>query len=181
MIKKKILWLIILIVLLSTLALSRLLIYSADTFSAYNTYESKGWYWCDSKDSYLEWYWFPVRNLPETFYINFHLKTSNKVDNGGSGFSSEKMVAILLIGEDGERILKRSIFAVHNPFPIKFESNSEGLGQDVYGSVEFRVDGKEVKILRNEGFRIRLIWPPLDNRNAFAASENIRPALAFVR
>lgn len=155
--------------------------YSADSFNAFATYEKGGWYWCDSEDSYLEWYWYPVRNLPEVFHINFHLKMSNRVDKGGSGFSSEKMVALLLIGEDGEEILKRFVFALHNPFPVKFEDDSEGLGQDVYGSVEISVDKKEAEVLRNRGFRIRLIWPPLDNRNVFAASVDARPVLSFVR
>lgn len=179
-IRKILLWSILLIVLLTTSVLPRLLTYSADSFNAYGTRESKGWYWCESKDSYLEWYWFPLKNLSKTFYVNFHLKMSNKVDNGGSGFSSEKMVALLLIGEDGEKILRRSVFVLYNPFPIKFEGDSEGLGQDVYGSVEFQVDEKELQALRNEGFRIRLVWPPLDNKNVFAASIDVSPVLSFV-
>lgn len=162
-------------------AFSMLFTYSADSFNAFATYEKGGWYWCDSEDSYLEWYWFPIRNLPEVFYINFHLKMSNRVDKGGSGFYSEKMVALLLIGEDGEEILKRFVFALYNPLPVKFEDDSKGLGQDVYGSAEIRVDKREAEILRDRGFRIRLIWPPLDNRNVFAASIDVRPVLSFVR
>ncbi|MCD6546441.1 MAG: hypothetical protein J7K69_07290 [Thermotogae bacterium] len=178
---RKILGFVVLLIIFQVLLFPELIIYKADTFSAYSTSEYSGWYWCDNKDAYLEWYWFPIRNLPEIFYINFHLKMSNKVDGGGSGFSSQEMVAILLTGEMDEKVLKRSIFRVYNPFPVKFTGDSEGLGQDVYGSVEFQVDEKEVKILRNEGLRIRLIWPPLDNRNVFSASESVKPVLAFVR
>ncbi len=171
--------LLLFLILLAVVSLGKLYTYDADFFYHEKTRSYLGWFWCEKEGCFFEWAWDPIRNIPNIFYINLHLRQTNE-RRGGSGYSSKEVKALLL-AMDEDMVLSESVFSLYNPFPIKFPENTKGLGYDVYGAIEFSVDDDTLKKVREEGFRVRIIWPPLSDEYLIAASEDIPALLAFSR
>lgn len=165
-----------------------------------------GWYWCKSKGSKLEWYWEPIRNITNEFYVMYTLLQTDK--RGRAGLASDKIKATIIVEyldrncprlrwgpASGRNKLTPSItcpkkiktikvissyLKMENPFrPIditKDESRYLALGY-----VRFYVPPSLIKSVRSFGFKISIEWPPQNDSYFFAGSSDYPPILIFKR
>jgi hypothetical protein len=198
-----------LIVILSVLAVSaeKLYVYQPVRFSYVSASEEEGWYWCKSDGARIEWFWNPIRNIPDVFYVEYTLLITNKPD-GGSGFDSQIKAELIIEDIMRERVLvgftkpplthyeepqpiyemveKRTyrkvaegVLEMVNTFEPVYEESTNGIGYEAHGYVKFDVPKVYLESLRQRQFKIVIYWPPLDNRNLFAANPDLKPKLAF--
>ena len=165
------------------------------------------WYWCKTEGSKLIWYWQPVNNITNRFYIKYTLLQTDKEKK--SGISSEE-IPVTIIAEKtleicyykcvewdyygqcirrgrfcfshGKETIKvaKSVLKMVNPFMPQENTDIKGTYTS-YGYVEFYVPPSKIKYLRNYGFKVIVQWPPLSDRYYFAGSPNEPPVIIFER
>lgn len=207
---RKTIFFLFLIMLLSTIIVSasRLYIYEPVRFSYVGASKEEGWYWCKSSGARIEWFWNPVRNIPDVFYVEYKLLITNK-PGGGSGFESKIKAELIVEDVKMERVLvgytdpketthyvkpqpiykmvqKRTykkiaegVLEMINTFEPVYEEGTNGKGYEAHGYVKFDVPKVYLENLRQHQFKIVIYWPPIDNENIFAANPDIKPRLVF--
>jgi len=129
----------------------------ADNFYS-NGSQSNQWYWHRSRGTYSRWIWYSLPNSPDRAYLNFGLLVTNQ--NGGSGYSAS--IEFTIEDRSGNTI-ERGRVDLSNTYRPQFSGDTNGIGYEAYGS--YRINNP------NElegGFRVRVEWPPRDNRYHFA-------------
>ncbi|MBS3766136.1 PKD domain-containing protein [Candidatus Bipolaricaulota bacterium] len=134
----------------------------ADSFDS-NGERRESWYWLRSFNHYGEWEWRRISATPREAYINLEFLVSNEL-NGGSGYSATVEIQIL---DQYGNVVESGTVSLENPFRPKFSGNSDGVGYKAFGAYEVRNPSQ----LRN-GFRVRVDWPPTDNKNLFAVKRS---------
>lgn len=203
---RKVIFLILMVLLsISIMADERLFVYQPVKFSYVGSQKVENWYWCKTEGARIEWTWNPVHNIPSVFYVNYVLLQTNKV-NGGSGFDSQIKAALIIeevrtevkiIGYESppthwhpvpilkvEKIryhqkIAEGVLKVVNTFRPIYEEDSQGIGYEVRGYVNFKVPKVHLESLRQHQFKIVIYWPPLNNEYPFAASPSVKPMLVF--
>ncbi|MDI3473119.1 MAG: hypothetical protein PWQ20_1791 [Thermotogaceae bacterium] len=200
--------LIIIVLIISSVALlasERLYVYEPVKFSYVSASKEEGWYWCKSDGARIEWFWNPIMNIPDVFYVEYTLLITNKPD-GGSGFDSQIKAELIIEEGTMERVLvgytqptpydkprpvyemveKRTyrkvaegVLEMVNTFEPVYEGNTNGIGYEAHSYVKFDVPKVYLESLRQRQFKIVIYWPPLDNRNLFAANPDLKPLLIF--
>ncbi len=132
-----------------------------DSFNS-NGIRGGDWRWLTSSYHYAEWKWNRWSTAPDDAYINLSLWISNR-RNGGSGF--EATVEVKIMNRYGSTI-ERGEVSLTNPFKPDFSGDTNGVGYEAFGVYEIRSDSE----LQN-GFTVRIEWPPENNRNVIGAGE----------
>ncbi|MFB6290224.1 MAG: PKD domain-containing protein [Candidatus Bipolaricaulia bacterium] len=128
----------------------------ADDYYSNGSMEN-GWYWHRNFGTYSRWTWYSLPNRPNRAYLNFDLLVTNR--NGGSGYGAVVKFAI----EDlNGNIIERGSVDLANTYRPQYSGDTNGVGYEASGS--YRVSNASA--LRN-GFRVRVEWPPRDNRYYF--------------
>ncbi len=121
-----------------------------------------GWYWHRNFGTYSRWTWYSLSNRPDDAYLNFDLLVTNQ--DGGSGYDA--VIEILIEDRNGNTIERGSVDLVNNYRP-QFSGDTGGIGYEASGSYRISNPGS----LRN-GFRVRVEWPPRNNRYYFATRKS---------
>ena len=176
-------------------------------FKHVGTVYENGWHWCKSKGARLEWYWEPIQNITNEFYVLYTLLQSD--EDGRAGLSSEKIEAVLIV----EYLAKECRSARPsppfggggvipiNPFSrcvLKWRSAKVAtsylkmvntfkpvdITQDemkylARGYVKFHIPPSLIKAVRAFEFKISIRWPPRSDNYYFAGSSRFPPVIVF--
>ena len=206
---KKIIFIIILIILFSTVvsARERLYVYEPVKFNYVGAVKTGEWYWCRSTGARIIWTWNSVPNIPDVFYVEYTLLQTNGII-GGSGFDSNIKAELIVEGQKIERKLigytkppvthyekpqpifkttvrkikkkiAKGVLKMENTFRPVYDHDSKGIGYEAHGYMMFDVPKVYLEDLKKYQFYIIIYWPPLDNEYHFAASPGLKPILVF--
>jgi PKD repeat protein len=123
--------------------------------------EEDGWHWNSFWGDYAQWRWVPISDHPKDAYINFHILVTN--DEGASGLEAKLKLRVL---NNLGRIIETGEVELSNPFMPQFSGDTNGVGYDTYGYYQI----KDTDLL-NQGFRVEIEWPPVDNRYRFGTAK----------
>ncbi|MFW6104426.1 MAG: PKD domain-containing protein [Candidatus Bipolaricaulota bacterium] len=112
------------------------------------------WYWLRNFGDYSRWSWYSLSDTPNRAYLNFNLLVTNQDRGSGYGATVE-----FKINDFNGNLIERGYVDLANTFRPQFSEDTNGIGYEAFGS--YRISNPEE--LRN-GFRVRVEWPPRDNR-----------------
>lgn len=133
-----------------------------DSFSS-NGQRRDNWRWLSSSHHYGQWEWYRMPSTPRSAFVNLEFLVTNRV-NGGSGH--EARVGIRILDTSGN-VVERGDVSLDNPFRPQVSDDTDGVGYKAYGTYQLR----NLSRLRN-GFKVRVEWPPRDNRNLLAVNRD---------
>mgnify|MGYP006280347925 CR=1 FL=1 len=137
-----------------------------DSFSS-NGELRDDWYWLENSSHYGEWEWNWISSTPESAFFNFDFLVTNR-ENGGSGYDAT--VEVQILDRYGD-VIESGNLRLQNPFRPDFSGDTGGAGYEASGAYEVSNPSQ----LQN-GFKVRVEWPPEDSRNLIA----VRRASAFL-
>jgi len=112
------------------------------------------WYWLRNFGDYSRWSWYSIPNTPNRAYLNFNLLVTNQARGSGYGATVE-----FRINDFNGNLIERGYVDLANTFRPQISGDTDGIGYEAFGSYRVSNPGE----LRN-GFRVRVEWPPRDNR-----------------
>lgn len=130
----------------------------ADDFNT-NVNREDQWYWNKDFGDYSRWGWYSVQHTPEQAYLNFNMLITNQ--DWGSGYDST--LEFRIEDMNGNRI-ERGTVDLENTFRPQFSGDTDGVGYEASGSYHIDNPGR-----LKGGFRVRMEWPPRNNRYYFGA------------
>ena len=133
----------------------------ADDFYS-NGSSQDGWYWHRNYGTYSRWTWYSLNNRPGEAYLNFNLKVTNQ--NGGSGYGA--VVEFIIEDRNGNTIERGSV-DLANAYRPQYSGDTNGVGYEASGS--YRISNPSSL---QGGFRVRVEWPPRNNRYYFGTQRN---------
>jgi len=128
----------------------------ADNYNS-NGNRQDGWYWHRKYGDYSRWTWYSLPNSPDKAYLNFNLLVTNQ--NGGSGYGAE--IEFVIEDRNGNTIERGSV-DLANTYRPQYSGDTNGVGYESFGS--YRISNTSSL---QGGFRVRVEWPPRDNRYHF--------------
>ncbi len=134
---------------------------SADYFNS-NGNRKDNWYWSSSFGDYARWTWYSIPHSPNQAYLNFDLLVANQ--DWGSGFGATLEFRIT---DMNGNLIERGSVDLANTFRPQYSGDTNGIGYEASGSYHLSNPNE----LRN-GFRVRIEWPPRNNRYYFGARQS---------
>ena len=149
---------VVLIVVFLTMSLlgAQLHVVYPESTRQYRTALIASWYWLRSPGAWFEWKFAPIQQVPSIIYINVKALVTNTY-NGGSGYS-ETVHWKILDPTNNLPLLEGKLY-LHNPFLPRVSYYTKGLGYMTYGSVGIKLPQNVREIIRNAGFKFRVVWP----------------------
>jgi PKD repeat protein len=134
---------------------------NADRFNSSGN-RKNGWDWSSSFGDYSRWTWYSVPNSPTRAYLNFDLLVANQ--DWGSGYGATLEFRIM---DMNGNLIEQGSVDLANTFRPQYSGDTGGVGYEASGSYHVSNPGE----LRN-GFRVRIEWPPRNNRYYFGARQS---------
>lgn len=133
----------------------------AENFSS-NASREQNWYWHRRSGTSSRWDWYSLPHKPNKAYLNFDFLVSNQ--RGGSGYDST--IRVRITDQRGNYVESGTV-DLTNTFRPRFSEDTGGVGYEASGAYRIRNPG-EIR----DGFRVRVEWPPRNNRNYFATRKS---------